>query len=158
MNYEAHLRGASAPPTKVFEPPDKYFDGNRDGGYWGPVTATVDWCEHNYVHSVYIAEFWNTLSNIGFILFGLYGLRMCWLEKLERRFVVVYASIVVVGAGSAAYHCTLTKIGQQGDETPMVLAMLGWLFSLIWEDPAFEERHATRKVQSAYGMACLGLL
>ena len=26
-------------------------------GYWGPPTATIDWCEANYDVSFYVAEF-----------------------------------------------------------------------------------------------------
>ncbi len=33
-------------------------------GFWGPRTASVDWCEPNYVHTFWIAEFWNTLSSV----------------------------------------------------------------------------------------------
>ncbi|KAI8393790.1 uncharacterized protein BYT42DRAFT_18851 [Radiomyces spectabilis] len=31
-------------------------------GYWGPITSSVDWCEKNYTHWYYVAEWWNTLS------------------------------------------------------------------------------------------------
>ena len=27
-------------------------------GYWSPRTSTIDWCEHNYVVSVYV-PYWN---------------------------------------------------------------------------------------------------
>lgn len=26
-------------------------------GYWGPTTSTLDWCEENYVVTLYVAEF-----------------------------------------------------------------------------------------------------
>jgi hypothetical protein len=38
------------------------------------VTATVDWCEENYVHTPFIAELWNTASSVPMVLAGLWGL------------------------------------------------------------------------------------
>lgn len=26
-------------------------------GYWGPTTSTLDWCEENYVVTLFVAEF-----------------------------------------------------------------------------------------------------
>jgi hypothetical protein len=31
----------------------------RHAGFWGESTATLDWCEENYHHTPYIAEFCN---------------------------------------------------------------------------------------------------
>ena len=31
-------------------------------GYWGDMDATIDWCENNYVHTQYIAEFWYVIG------------------------------------------------------------------------------------------------
>ena len=33
-------------------------------GYWGTPTATADFCEPNYAHTRYIAEFLNALSSV----------------------------------------------------------------------------------------------
>ncbi|KRX08754.1 hypothetical protein PPERSA_08065 [Pseudocohnilembus persalinus] len=49
--------------------PDLYKES-----FWGQPTSTMDWCEANYEYSFYIAEFWNTLSNLFIMLFGLLGL------------------------------------------------------------------------------------
>ena len=45
-------------------------------GYWGPATATLDWCESNYVVSYYIAEFYNTLSNAAYLIAALVGVSL----------------------------------------------------------------------------------
>ncbi|KAI8364157.1 ceramidase-domain-containing protein [Radiomyces spectabilis] len=42
-------------------------------GYWGPITSSVDWCEKNYTHWYYVAEWWNTLSSLAMIVLGLLG-------------------------------------------------------------------------------------
>lgn len=48
-----------------------YPDGDEiRGGFWGPVTSSIDWCERNYTVTPYIAEFGNTLTNIGFVVLG----------------------------------------------------------------------------------------
>lgn len=58
---------------------DKTVDEQgKESGYWGEVTATMDWCERNYVVTPYIAEFYNTISNLGFIGLSLAGI---WFHK-----------------------------------------------------------------------------
>ena len=74
------------------------FDPRNDG-FWGDTTATLDWCETNYEVtstelmgttmtsllpflksmsllqvSWYIAEFWNTITNLSMILPPLWGI------------------------------------------------------------------------------------
>ena len=29
-------------------------------GWWGPPTATIEWCEVNYAYTTYVAEVWNS--------------------------------------------------------------------------------------------------
>jgi hypothetical protein len=57
--------------------------------YWarfGQISA-VDWCEPNYLHSPYVAEWWNTLSSVPIALIGLLGL---WQTRGHLRFAVGY--------------------------------------------------------------------
>ena len=50
----------------------------EEKGFWLPHTATIDWCESNYAVTSYIAEFWNTVSNLVMILFPMYGIYWSW--------------------------------------------------------------------------------
>lgn len=52
---------------------------------------------------------------------------------LERRWVAAYGLLFLIGLGSAAFHGTLTWLGQAADELPMIWAALQFLF-VIRED------------------------
>lgn len=79
-------------------------------GFWGETTATIDWCELNYERSFYVAEFWNTLSNLLFVLLGLYGLAQSAKQGFEWRFHACFIGIMVTGIGSAMFHGTLQHV------------------------------------------------
>jgi dihydroceramidase len=51
----------------------KIWNGGLQG-YWGARTSTLDWCEENYIVSYFIAEFWNTLTNIVIIFTASLGI------------------------------------------------------------------------------------
>ena len=117
---------------------DKTVDEQgKESGYWGEVTATMDWCERNYVVTPYIAEFYNTISNLGFIGLSLAGI---WFHKncmfffsliffffflifyffiVEIRYILAYLSVTVTGIGSGLFHGTLLYSMQLCDELPM---------------------------------------
>lgn len=101
-------------------------------GYWRPITATIDWCEPNYVLSPYVAEFFNTLSNLPFILFGLYSLYK--FRNVEMRFKVAFLSLIFVGIGSFIFHMTLTWTGQLLDEISMLFGSASILYILLEHD------------------------
>ncbi len=61
-------------------------------------------------------------------------------QSLETRFLWVYLGVSMIGVGSAMFHGTLSHVGQQGDETPMVWTILSWLYCLVCMDPDFERR------------------
>ena len=87
--------------------------------YWGEITATIDWCEPNYVVTPYIAEFWNTVSNLAYILLGCYGLYQ--VRHLESRFKGAFLALILVGLGSSCFHGTLKWTGQLSDEISMFM-------------------------------------
>jgi len=54
-------------------------------GFWGPVTAKMDWCERNYSVSFYVAEFWNALTGIFYVLAAARGIRQARKVNAETR-------------------------------------------------------------------------
>ncbi|KAK8585562.1 hypothetical protein V6N13_050540 [Hibiscus sabdariffa] len=101
--------------------------------FWGPVTST-DWCEKNYARSSYIAEYFNTISNVPCILLALIGLVNALRQRFEKRFSVLHISNMILAIGSIIYHATLQHMQQQGDETPMVWEMLLYFYILYSPD------------------------
>lgn len=102
--------------------------------FWGPVTSTTEGCERNYVYSSYIAEFFNTVSNIPGILLALIGLVVALSQRFEKRFTVLHISNMILAIGSMSFHATLQRVQQQGDETPMVWEMLLYIYILYSPD------------------------
>jgi dihydroceramidase len=98
-------------------------------GFWGPPTSTVDWCEANYAHSRFVAEWFNTTSSLALVAAGLLGLAL-HVRVLERRFLIAYAALAVVGLGSVVGHATLRFELQKLDELPMLWLALVIVFAL----------------------------
>eukprot|EP00924_Labyrinthula_sp_SR-Ha-C_P004423 snap_masked-scaffold_89-processed-gene-0.19-mRNA-1 protein AED:1.00 eAED:1.00 QI:0/-1/0/0/-1/1/1/0/252 len=100
-----------------------YDSSDGTEGYWGKVTG-IDWCENNYAISPFIAEFWNTTSNLGFICAGLYTLS---LPGLPQKFKVIGVVEVLLGLLSGAFHATLWWSTQKADEV-----IENWLLALLY--------------------------
>ncbi|OVA20044.1 Ceramidase [Macleaya cordata] len=107
---------------------------DKVSSFWGPVTSTTEWCEKNYAYSSYIAEFYNTISNIPCILLALIGLINALRQRFEKRFSVLHISNMILAIGSMLFHATLQHVQQQSDETPMVWEMLLYLYILYSPD------------------------
>ncbi|KAH9456761.1 hypothetical protein MJO28_006829 [Puccinia striiformis f. sp. tritici] len=91
-------------------------------GFWGPATASIDWCEANYAITRFIAEFTNTISNLIFVSWAIYGIKNCRDQNLPLPFVLCQVGIALVGIGSFLFHATLRYEWQLGDELPMIFA------------------------------------
>ncbi|KAI0253240.1 ceramidase [Lactifluus subvellereus] len=109
----------------------------RHSGYWGPVTATLDWCEANYQFSHHVAEISNTFSNLFFICISLYGAHLSTKESLPTRYLVGFAGCALVGLGSFLFHATLLYEAQLADELPMVYVTSLFLAILLESEPGF---------------------
>ena len=57
--------------------------------------------------SWYIAEFYNSITNLVMIIPACYGLVQTHHHQLETRFVLSYLMLLVVGVGSTLFHMTL---------------------------------------------------
>ena len=78
----------------------------------------------------YIAEFWNTLTNLWMIIPPLYGLWDAHRQSLERRFFACYLALLLIGVGSWMFHMTLIYEMQLLDEIPMVFGSAGLVYAI----------------------------
>lgn len=100
-------------------------------GFWGKRTSAVDWCEVNYTHSFYIAEFFNTITSLPAAFLALYGVYNAYKYGYDKRFILVNLMVAMVGIGSAAFHGTLLYTGQILDELPMVYTCTALLYTVL---------------------------
>lgn len=124
-------------------------------GFWSPTTSTIDWCENNYEVTKYIAEFWNTISNLSMIIPPLYSYicSIIYRNPVEIRFVLAYFTVMLVGFGSWAFHMTLRYEMQLFDEIPMVwgsLLLVYVLASIVW--PKLDNSLSFQASLIAYGV------
>ncbi|QRV92879.1 alkaline ceramidase [Ceratobasidium sp. AG-Ba] len=117
--------------------------GQQAYGAWGNHTATIDWCEDNYTHSHYVAEWYNTISNIPFVALGIFGAYSALKSRPGQRpiphawrYAVANLGITGIGLGSFVFHATLKWHAQVLlDELPMIFVVSLMLY-LICADEA----------------------
>lgn len=81
-----------------------------------------------------IANFADVLSNLPFLIVGLYGLaRRPARPRMKAGYRVLCAGIALVSLGSAYYHLDPTSATLLWDRLPMTIAFMA-LFSLLLED------------------------
>lgn len=105
-------------------------------GAYGPRTASVDWCEPNYVYTPFVAEFFNTLSSVPIVICALAGLVVALRNGYRRRFLLPIVLMGVVGVGSMAFHGTLLFEGQALDELPMIYAVTALMYTVVEAEPS----------------------
>ncbi|OQR97996.1 alkaline ceramidase 3-like [Thraustotheca clavata] len=108
-------------------------------GYWGEPTSSVDWCEDNYVWSYYIAEWWNSWSNVPPMMLAVYAMFKSHQVHVETQqpmsIRLAYFVPIVIYAGSFAFHSTLTYVGQMLDELPMMYGTLYFHYITLRHNP-----------------------
>jgi len=107
------------------------LDAATSEPFWGEHTATVDWCETNYAVCRFIAEFWNTTSNLALILPALFGIAVFFKYPFEKRFLFAWLSLLTVGVGSWCFHMTLRYDMQLLDELPMIWGSCIFLYCTL---------------------------
>ena len=78
-----------------------------------------------------LTRYRNTVSNVPFFLLACVGFYQSWKHHSPRRFLAVYAGVMAIGLGSAAFHATLEYGPQLMDELPMVWTVLVWAYILF---------------------------
>lgn len=109
----------------------KTQDSHKDVGFWGPVTASIDWCESNYVVTFFVAEFWNALSSLHFVILSVWTLWGCRKIHLDMRFKVGNFFLMLTGIGSMLFHGTLTREMQLADEVPLTYMVLAFFYITV---------------------------
>jgi len=97
-------------------------------GFWHR-TSTIEWCEPKFVHSIYVAEFYNSLTSFVQILlpFVLY-----WEHPLMRdRELLLCLTTFFLGMGTLAFHAMNVVEGQLLDELSMISLIALYLWNLI---------------------------
>ena len=94
---------------------------------------------HNFAETrrlVGIRNAWNVLSNLPFLLIGIYGLLFCGQNRQQHApysWLVFFAGISLVSAGSAYYHWMPNNTTLVWDRIPMTIAFMGLFIGLLSE-------------------------
>jgi len=81
--------------------------------FWGLPDISISFCEDKYVVSKYIAEYYNTMSALSYIIVGLIF--------YNTKFKNLSRIIILLGLGTALLHGTLRFYGQWFDEISMLI-------------------------------------
>ena len=84
-----------------------------DDVFWGQKDTSISFCEHPYEKSKYIAEYYNTISSVGYIFVGIFFA----FTKIKN----IGLTLISMGIGTAILHGTQRYYGQILDELSMLV-------------------------------------
>lgn len=117
------------------------YRSHPHSSFWGPPTASSNFCEEDYIITQYIAEFINTLTNLAYIMYSLHGLHRLYIShRLTIPSTLPLLGLAGVGICSATFHTTLLEIPQFADDLSMVFPTAFILLRIL----TFQSQHATR--------------
>ncbi|KAE8423340.1 ceramidase [Aspergillus pseudocaelatus] len=117
------------------------FAETSPSAFWGARTAKSNFCEEDYVVTRYIAEFINSLTNIVYILYAIYGLRKLRQKSSCDIFrAIPYWGLMAVGICSAAFHISLKYHIQMLDDLSMLFTTTPVLHQVLTVDTS--RRHS----------------
>ncbi|KAB8209839.1 alkaline ceramidase family protein [Aspergillus parasiticus] len=97
------------------------FEETSPDAFWGVQTAKSNFCEEDYAVTRYIAEFINSLTNLVYIFYAIYGIRKLRQKSSRDIFrAIPYWSLMAVGICSAAFHISLKYHTQMLDDLSML--------------------------------------
>lgn len=97
-------------------------------GRWPLPSADFDWCEPNYLYTPWIAEMWNTLTSLLFLV----GPMLLWTATTSWSVRLNLLLVAAIGLGSAAFHATL----QYEAQLPMIMYIVHTVALLSRNDVA----------------------
>lgn len=80
--------------------------------FWGVKDTTINFCETSYEKSIYIAEYYNSLSGLAYSAVGFYFLK-------SKLYKIAY-TLISLGVGTILLHSTQRWYGQYLDELSML--------------------------------------
>ena len=75
-------------------------------GYWEPHTASIEFCESNYLVTPYVTEIHNAWSSLFMTAIAIIGLTY-GNPFNELKVSIMYLALGIIGLGSTALHSTL---------------------------------------------------
>jgi len=127
---------------------------------FGIGSSAIDWCEPNYKYTGYVAELYNTISNVPLIVLPLIGLYLHnpYFKYVNSSVRWVYWFAIAVGVASVYYHATLSLVGQLLDELSLLwVTIVGycvWMPSMRFAKSI--KRYAAQLVAALLGIAIIG--